>query len=388
MANLKGSHYVELRCSARLLASLIYINFSFFPICFPFSLKYIKIMQAAVLEEKEKLELKDIPKPIPEEGEILIEVKSCAICGTDIKVFHHGHKHIHFPRVTGHEVSGIIVALGKNVEEYQKGERVAVAPAIPCGKCYYCRRGIEAMCENLTAIGYHYDGGFAQFMKVPRLAVSNGCVNPIPENLSFQEASLAEPLACVINGQELSKTGLGDTVAIIGAGPIGCFHAELARIKGAKKVILVEISSARLEKAKFTGSDVYINSGKENLPQRVLEETKGRGADKVIVAVGSKKAQEDSLKIVAKCGILNFFGGLPKEDTIINFDSNLLHYGEFYVVGTHGSAPRHNQLALDILAAGKIDAKAYITEKFCLSEIKKGLKMAEDKKGLKIIIQP
>ncbi len=345
-------------------------------------------MRTAVLEEIEKLEVKEVPEPILEEGEILIQVKSCAICGTDVKVFHHGHKHIRFPRITGHEVSGVIVALGKNVEGYRKGERVAVSPAIPCGRCYYCRRGIEAMCDKLTAIGYHYDGGFAQFMKVPRLAVRNGCVNPIPENLSFEEASLAEPLACVINGQELSKVGLGDIVVILGAGPIGCFHSELARIKGAKKVILAEISPERLKRAKFTKSNIYVNLDKENLRQRVLEETEGRGADKVIVAVGSKKAQEDSLRIVAKCGIVNFFGGLPKDKPTINFDSNLLHYREFYVVGTHGSAPRHNQLALNVLGNRRIDAKNYITEKLPLTEIKKGLQIAEERKGLKIIIQP
>lgn len=345
-------------------------------------------MKAAVLEDIEKLQIREIPNPIPQEGEIVIKVKSCAICGTDIKVFHHGHKHIRFPRVTGHEVSGVIVALGKNVTEYQKGQRVAVAPAIPCGKCYYCRRGIEAMCDNLTAIGYHYDGGFAQLMKVPVDAVNNGCVNSIPGNLSFEDASLAEPLACVINGQELSKIKFGDVVAVIGAGPIGCFHAELARIKGARKVILIEVSSERLKEAKFTGSDVYINSAEENLQQRVFEETEGRGADKVIVAAGSAKAQEDSLKIIAKCGIINFFGGLPKNRSTINFDSNVLHYSESYVVGTHGSAPRHNRLALEILASKKIDAQNYITEKFPLTEIEKGLKMAEEKKGLKIIIQP
>jgi len=345
-------------------------------------------MKAAVLEKIEKLQIKEIPNPIPQEGEIVIEVKSCAICGTDIKVFHHGHKHIRFPRVTGHEVSGVIVALGKNVTGYKEGRRVAVAPAIPCGKCYYCRRGIEAMCDNLTAIGYHYDGGFAQLMRVPVDAVNNGCVNSIPENLSFEEASLAEPLACVINGQELSKIKFGDVVVVIGAGPIGCFHAELARIKGAGKVILVDISSERLDKAKFTDIDVYLNSVGENLQKRVFEETEGRGADKVIVAVGSAKAQEDSLKIIAKCGIINFFGGLPKDKPAINFDSNVLHYGESYAVGTHGSAPRHNQLALGILARKKIDAKNYITEKFPLTKIKKGLKMAEEKKGLKIIIQP
>ncbi|MCM8833391.1 MAG: alcohol dehydrogenase catalytic domain-containing protein, partial [Candidatus Omnitrophica bacterium] len=133
-------------------------------------------MKAAVLKEIEKLDIEEIKLPEPKNNEILIKVKSCAICGTDIKVFHHGHKHIVFPRITGHEVSGIVEKVGKNVKDFKEGDKVAVAPAVPCGRCYYCRKGQQTMCDNLKAIGYHYDGGFAEYMLVPEDAVLNGCV--------------------------------------------------------------------------------------------------------------------------------------------------------------------------------------------------------------------
>ena len=344
-------------------------------------------MKAAILKDIEELYVEDVEIPKIKDAEILIEVKACAICGTDVKVYHHGHKHIVFPRITGHEVSGIVVEVGKEIKEYKKGDKVAVAPAIPCGRCYYCRRGWQSMCDNLKAIGYHYDGGFSQYMGVPEDAVKNGCVNKIPENLPFEEASIAEPLACVINGQILSKTEVGDTVLILGAGPIGCFHAEVARNLGAEKVILADILSERLKMAEFTGA-VLVDMKKENIKEVVEELTDGRMADRVIVATGSHQAQEISLHLVAKRGSINFFGGLPKENPYIKFNSNLLHYGEFFVVGTHGSAPLHNKIALNMLASRKINGKNYITHRLPLDKIKEGLEIAEKKKGLKVIIIP
>lgn len=209
-------------------------------------------MKAALLKEIGNLEITETEVKRPASGEILIKVKACAICGTDIKVFHHGHRLIVFPRVTGHELSGVIEEIGSGVSGYKKGERVAVAPAIPCGMCYYCRRGWQAMCDNLKAIGYHFDGAFAEYMIVPETAVRNGCVNRIPDNLDFDGAAIAEPLACVINGQMLSMVEPGDTVTILGAGPIGCLHAENAKYLGASKVILCDISQERLTLAKFT----------------------------------------------------------------------------------------------------------------------------------------
>lgn len=344
-------------------------------------------MKSAVLKDIEKLEIEEIKTPEPKENEILIRVKSCAICGTDIKVFHHGHKHIIFPRITGHEVSGIVVKTGKNVKEFKEGDRVAVAPVVPCGTCYYCRKGQQTMCDDLKAIGYHYDGGFSEYMLVPENAVLNGCVNKIPDNLSFELASIAEPLACVINGQVLSRVEIGDIVLILGAGPIGILHALLAKINGAGKILIADINEERIKEAEFTGC-YLINMNKMDIYEEVKRITEGHMADRVIVAVGNKQAQEISLKLVAKRGSINFFGGLPKESPYINFDSNLLHYGEFFVVGTHGSTPFQNKIAIELLSSGRINAEKLITHKLPLEKIKEGYELVENRKGLKVIISP
>ena len=346
-------------------------------------------MKAGILYAIEDLRIQDVSIPDISEKEILIKVEVCAICGTDIRVYHYGHKHIRFPRTTGHEVSGEIVEVGKKIRDYKMGQRVAVAPAVPCGECYYCRRGIQSMCLNLKGIGYHFDGGFAQFMVVPEVAIRNGCVNLILDDLSFEEAALAEPLACAINGQELSKIGLGDTVAVIGAGPLGCMHMQLARVKGAGKVMLVELSSSRADFARdLAMPDVIINPSKEDAVQNIKEQTNGRGADKVIVACSSGKAQEESLKMVSPRGIVNFFGGLPKDRPYIQFNSNLVHYGEFYVVGTHGSAPYHNELALNLLSLSRIKVKELITHRLPLESLQEGIHLAESGKAMKVAILP
>ncbi|KPJ59590.1 MAG: hypothetical protein AMS15_06845 [Planctomycetes bacterium DG_23] len=345
-------------------------------------------MKAAVLEEVGRLEIKDVDEPkCPPDG-LLIKVAACAVCGTDVKVLHHGHRLLVPPRITGHEVTGTIVEVGEELRGYHVSRRVAVAPAVPCGKCYYCQRGIQGMCENLTAIGYHYDGGFAEYMAVPGVAVKNGCVSSVPPGVSFEEAALAEPLACCINAQELMEVSLGDVVVIMGAGPIGCLNAGLARARGAGRVILTDIRKERLKLAeKVADADLYLNLTGEELKERIFGETERRGADKVIVACSSARAQEESLGLVAKRGVVDFFGGLPKDDPYIKFNSNLLHYREFSVLGNHGSAPRHNVLALDLIAAGQIKVKGLITHCFNISDTLKGIRVTEAAEGLKVIIE-
>ncbi|MCM8769535.1 MAG: zinc-dependent dehydrogenase [Candidatus Omnitrophica bacterium] len=344
-------------------------------------------MKAAILKSVENLELEEVPEPKPGPGELVIQVKACAVCGTDVKVYHHGHKHIVFPRITGHEVSGVVIKCGAGVTNYQPGDRVIVAPAIPCGQCHYCRRGYQTMCDQLKAIGYHYDGGFAEEMKVPAAAVANGCVNHIPQGVSFTEATLAEPLACVINGQKLSQVGLGDTVLILGAGPIGCLHAQLARAVGAGQVILAEVLPERLKMAEFTGA-ILVDLSREDIVEKVKQLTAGRMAERVIVAATSHQAQEKAVELVAKRGSVNFFGGLPKEKPVINLNSNLVHYGEFMIVGTHGSAPRDNELAIGLIARKDITAKAYLTSILPLEQIHEALHLAEIRQGLKVVVTP
>jgi len=343
-------------------------------------------MRAAVLQEVGRIEITDLPMPECEPGGLVIRVGACAVCGTDVKVYHHGHKHIKPPRVTGHELSGEIVEAGSDVKGYRVGERVAVAPAVPCGECYYCLRGMQSMCDNLIAIGYHCDGGFAEYMAVPARAVRTGCVNRIPDNVSFEEAALAEPLACTINGAELTHTGIGDTVVVIGAGPIGSLHVMLSKALGAAKTILIDISPDRLDMAKIAGADLYINSSECDPIEAVRDATGGRGADVVITACSVGAVQEQALEMCAKRGYVNFFGGLPKDNPYIKFNSNLLHYGEFYCVGTHGSAPRHNALALSLLGAGTISTAPLITHRLPISEVLKGIEITEKALGLRVII--
>ncbi len=343
-------------------------------------------MKAAILREVGRMEIADVPVPkCPPDG-LLIRVHACAVCGTDVKVYRHGHRLIIPPRITGHELAGEIVEVGKNVAGHEVGQPVAVAPAVPCGRCRYCRRGIQTMCDNLTAIGYMYDGGFAEFMAVPRLAVANGCVNPIANGVSYEEACLSEPLACCINAQELAWVGLGQTVAVIGAGPIGCLNVQVARARGATRIILIDISSQRLGLAGWVGADISLNSQKEDAAKRIMEETNGVGADVVIVACSSGKAQEQALTMVAKRGVVNFFGGLPKDNPHINFDSNLVHYREFYVIGNHGSTPRQNAAALDLIGSGKIDARSLITHRLSIDRTIDGIETTERAEGLKVII--
>ena len=343
-------------------------------------------MKAAVLREIGRIEITDLDMPGCEPAGLVIKVGACAVCGTDVKVYHHGHKHIEPPRVTGHELAGEIVEVGKEVKGFNVGDRVAIAPAVPCGECHYCLAGMQSMCDNLLAIGYQCDGGFAEFMAVPPCAVRNGCVNLIPEGVSFEEAALAEPLACTINAAELTHTGIGQTVVVVGAGPIGSLHIMLSRALGATKTILVDISLERLEMAKIAEADLYVNSSEEDPIQAVKDATGGRGAEVVITACSVGIVQEQALEMAAKRGYVNFFGGLPKDNPYIKFNSNLLHYGEIYCVGTHGSAPRHNALALSLLGAGKIKTSSLITHRLSISQLIEGIEITEHAKGLRVII--
>ena len=345
-------------------------------------------MRAAVLTEIGKIEIEDVPKPIIEDGEILIEVKACAICGTDIKMYRYGYAGINLPLILGHELGGVITESKADGTEFKIGDRVTINPNIPCETCHYCVRGLHTACDNLSIMGVHIDGGFANFIKIPAQAVKKGCIFHIPENVSFEEATLTDPVSCAVNAAELSKVKAGDIVVVIGAGPAGCLNIEVSKAFGATKTILIQRTDQRLYQAAFVKADVFINSSREDPLKRVLEETDGRGADTIIVACASIEAQELAVKMVAKRGIVNLFGGLPKGSKCMEFDSNSIHYKESYVTGTHGGSNRHCKIALDMIATGKIKAKEYLNFSFELSEFYNALKMAEDKKGLKVIVRP
>ena len=345
-------------------------------------------MKVARLYAPGDLRVEDLPVPEAGPGDLVIRVRTCSTCGTDAKIFRFGHHHISLPRVLGHEVAGEITAVGSGVGDWSEGDRVQIIAAIPDGVCFFCGRGQHTVCEDLESIGYQYDGGFAELMRVPAKVLAVAGVNRVPEHVPFEEASLTEPLACVLNGQELAQVGEGDVVVILGAGPIGCLHVRLARARGASSVVLVDVNQGRLDLASRAEPDVSIDSTKDDPIDAVRKMTDGRGADVVITATGVGQAQEQALEMAAPRGRISLFGGLPKDNSTIRFDSNLVHYGELSVFGAYGSAPRHNREALALIAEGKVRVDDLITHRMPLADVHRAIETVISGEGLKVVIEP
>ncbi len=346
------------------------------------------VMKAAVYEGQESIQLRQVNMPALPQGGLLLRVKACAICGTDVRTFHHGHRSRQPPWIIGHEIAGQVIQVADSVERLKAGDRVTVAAAVPCGKCRFCVRGWRNMCASVKAHGNHYPGGFAEYMAVMPEVIEQGAISRIPDHVSYDEAAITEPLACVINGQELLNVSLGDTVAVIGAGPVGCMHVEVARARGATRIIHLELQASRLEQARAFGADFYINSDQQEPVKAVHEITDGQGADVVIVACPSREAQEQSLQMAAVRGRISLFGGLPKSDPYIKFDSNIVHYKEIAVYGAFTSSPEQNQSALSLIAAGRINTQALITHTLPLADLVKGIEIIERGEGLKVVVNP
>lgn len=345
-------------------------------------------MIAAIYKGIGNMVVEDVPTPSIQDGELLVKVKVCAICGGDLRTFHHGHAAIKPPIILGHEFAGEIVAVGTGVERYAVGDRVIVAPGIGCGHCSYCLSGNQHLCYHRLTLGHQYHGGFAEFVRIPAIAVQAGNVNLIPDSVDYLSATLAEPLACVINGQEAMQIQLGDTVAVIGTGPIGIMHAELARSRGAGKVFLINRSQPRLDRAHPLGYDAYISSQKDDAVQRVLELTDGMGANVVIVTAGSEAAMQMGLAMTGKMGKVCFFAGLPKDKPQVTIDANFLHYRQITIYGTFSSAPRHNALAIEMIRSGKLNVDYLLTHAVSLQHINEGLQLVEKQAGMRIVVVP
>ena len=334
-------------------------------------------MKVARFHAPGDIRVEDAPEPVAGPGELKIRVRNCSTCGTDVKIFKHGHHHIRPPRVMGHEIAGEVVGTG---------ERVQVIAAIPCGTCEECRRGRRTVCPNQESMGYHYDGGFAEYMVIPAKVRAVDGVNTIPSGVGFAEASVAEPLACVLNGQSLARVGAGDDVVVMGAGPIGCLHVRLARARGAARVFLVDVNAERLAMAAdLVRPDAVVDT---DAVDQVLKLTGGRGADVVITAAASGAAQEQALRMAARQARISFFGGLPKDAPIIALDSNLVHYRELTIVGANGSSPAHNAEALRLIAEGLVPVGDLITHRLPLSQVLDGIDLVSRGAAIKVTIEP
>lgn len=348
-------------------------------------------MKAALLIDKERFEITEVERPRCGYGEVLVKVKACAVCGTDLRIFR-GEKKIDVP-ITGHEISGVIEEMGEDVKGLSVGDRVVIETVVGCGECDACKRGEENRCRRgFKAIGYQYNGGYAQFLLVPKEAVRQGCVIKIPDNVSFEEATIVEPFSCVINGWSPFKRRKPDfTTAVIGAGIIGMLHVEYAKLMGSR-VILINQTSPRLMLAQKIGlpADEFVNASECNPAERVKELTNGLGADVVICAASSKEVQREALEMAAVDADVSFFAGLPKNDPYVSLNTNLIHYNELHVHGANSSNRRQYLEALDLIASGKIDVKKFITHRFPLEKISEAIYSLEDRKtnAIKIIIDP
>jgi L-iditol 2-dehydrogenase len=346
-------------------------------------------MKAARFYAPGDIRLEDIPDPVAGPGDVVIRVRNCSTCGTDVKISRHGHQNIHPPRTMGHEIAGEIVEVGDGVEVWKVGDRVQVIAAIPCGTCPDCRAGRMTICPNQTSMGYDYDGAFATLCRVPAKVLAVNGLNRIPESVSFAEASVAEPLACVINGQQLARVGDGDDVVILGAGPIGCLHVRVARAAGAKRVFLIDLNEDRLAEAqRLVQPDAVITPSSVNPIERVLELTDGRGVDVAITATAAGAAQEQALQMLARQGRLSLFGGLPKDKPTITLDSNLVHYRELTLVGANGSSPAHNAMALDYIASGRVPVNDLISHRLPLDDVLEAIEIVARGEAIKVTIEP
>jgi L-iditol 2-dehydrogenase len=289
----------------------------------------------------------------------------------------------------GHEIAGEIVEVGPQVSGWRVGERVQVIAAIPCGRCADCAAGRMTVCPNQESMGYHYDGGFAEYLIVPAKVLAVDGLNRIPAGVTFAEASLAEPLACVLNGQTLARVGPGDDVVVIGSGPIGCLHVRLARARGASRVVLVDLNAARLRlAADLVAPDAALVGSEVDVVDEIAKRTDGRGVDVVIVAAASGRAQEQAVQLAARQGRISLFGGLPKDDPVIALDANQVHYRELTVVGANGSSPAHNAQALELIAGGAVPVADLITHRLPLDRTLEAFDIVARGEGIKVTIEP
>ena len=349
-----------------------------------------RLMQAAVYYGPNDLRIEERPVPAIGPGEALLQVVNAGICGTDLRILHGSHR-LYQPgvvRIPGHEVVGDIVEIGAGVEDVAVGQRVRVAPNMGCGHCRQCISGNNNRCARYEAIGITMDGAFAGYMRIPAAAMVQGNLIPIHRDTDPAAAALIEPFACVLRGQNAVDIQPGEIVLVVGAGPIGVMHLMLARLRGAGKIIVSEFMEKRRIQALEAGADMAINPGEEDLAAVVQEASQGEGADVIIVAAPAHAAQESALQLAAIGGRINFFGGLPKDRPIINFDSNLVHYKELYVTGTTACSTGDCRQAAAIVNSGRTDLRPIVSGRFPLSRAVEAFAQAEDRTSLKIVLEP
>jgi L-iditol 2-dehydrogenase len=335
-----------------------------------------------------EVKVEQVPIPQAGPGELLVKSSVSLTCGTDVKMFRRGHPLAKLPQIMGHEFAGTVTAIGAGVENFKVGMKIVSANSAPCNKCFHCLRHQPNLCEHLeeSILGFTWPGTYAEYVRIPEKIVRQNTFQ-IPDGVALDSAASLEPLACVVHGWDLVDPVLGGVAVIIGGGPIGLLHAQMARANGAKTVALCDVVQDRLEEAKKIGVDATIDSVKENLASRVLELSDGRGADVVVEAVGRKETWETAPALARKGGTVLLFGGCPT-GTSTSFEAEKIHYGELHIQGAFHHTPSSVERAFRLIISGQVSIKPLISHEMPLQNAREALELMGSGKALKIALRP
>jgi L-iditol 2-dehydrogenase len=346
-------------------------------------------VKAVVYRGPGRVACEEMPYPdLPPDG-LILKVSACGICGGDLRVYRHGLRADKDWQILGHEIAGVVAEVGRNVTDYHAGDRLAVAADVSCHECYYCKRALYNLCENWKLLGLDYAGGMADYLQLSEPILRRGIVHRTPDGLSDVHAALAEPASSVLWAQQTLCIEPGEVVAIFGDGPIGALHVQVARLRGAKP-IMIGITGGRLDMflQRDFGTWQVLNNATQDVIAEIRALTDGRGADAAIVAAPVKSVQAQALTAVRKRGRIGLFGGLPKDDPITQLDSNRIHYNEISVVGNFSYHPRMHAIALDLLDRGLIEADKVITATYPLEQVMDAFGAAMNAAELKVVLTP
>lgn len=343
-------------------------------------------MQAAVMYGPGDIRIEEIEHPECPDGGFVLKIAAVGLCGSDIRNMTTDSREGKYPHIYGHEIVGVVETVSSSLAKYKMGDRLYIYPVAHCLRCENCRSGHSENCLNLDDYLEH-PGGFAQYIAINAEQVAREAIYKIPANVAFPHATLGEPLSSVYACQDNIDVGFGDVVVIIGAGPIGCFHARLAKLRGASTVIMIEVNDKRLALSKKFGVDFAVNSDYENPIEKVMALTGNKGADKVISATPMTETQQQGIFMVRKGGIVVFFGGV-KKGTLAQIDTNYVHYNNIWIYGHFGCSNIQCQKAYELVISPQFKAEEFITHILPLAEIKTGIRLMQQGDAIKVVLQP
>ncbi len=340
-------------------------------------------MRVAIYYSNQDVRVEEMPVPGIAPGELLLRVEASGICGSDVMEW---YRLTRAPLVLGHEVAGEVVQVGEGVERFQEGDRLVVTHHVPCNACHYCLTGHHTVCDTLRQT--HFDpGGFSEYLRVPAINVDRGAFR-LPDGVSFEEAAFAEPLACVLRGQQRANVQPGQCVIVLGSGLAGLLHINLARTLGAGRILATDVVDYRLEAARRFGADVTI-SAKDDVPVRLREVNDGRLADLVIVCTGAPPALNQALQSVERGGTVLFFAPTEPGVTVTVSVNDVFFQNDATLTTTYAAAPANLASALELIGAGSVRVGEMITHRLGLAETGLGFKLtAEAQSSLKVIVDP